>query len=398
MVITREKQAVQHGVEAAADGLVAVSHELWDNPELAFEEFHSAEVCSDALDRAGFDVTSAIGGLETSFVAEHGTGDLVVGICAEYDALPDIGHACGHNMIAASAIGAGIGLARLADELGITVRVYGTPAEEGGGGKILMAEQGAFDGVHLAMMVHPSPFESDVFPTLASSKCCYRLHGKNAHASLAPNLGVNAADAITIAQVAMGLLRQHLEPGDQIHGIVTRGGEAPNVVPALAEAKYVMRAPTLEALKQLEPRVHRCFEAGALATGAELEIESFSHGRYSEFVHDDALANAYRGNAQEIGRVFKPRVGGAAGSTDMANLSLIMPTIHPSIGLNCAPHVNHQPEFAAHCRTDEADKAVIDGATAMAWTCIDAATDPEMRERFLRGDTAYGHRTEYPWK
>lgn len=394
---TPEKQAARRDVAASADTLVELSHELWDHPELAFEEFHSAEVCSDALDRAGFDVTSGVGGLETSFVAERGSGDLVIGICAEYDALPDIGHACGHNMIAASAIGAGLGLAALADDLGITVRVYGTPAEEGGGGKIRMAEQGAFDGVHLAMMVHPSPSESDVFPTLASSKCCYRLHGKNAHASLAPHLGVNAADAITIAQVAMGLLRQHLEPGDQIHGIVTRGGEAPNVVPALAEAKYVMRAPTIEALKQLEPRVHRCFEAGALATGARLEIESFSHGRYSEFVHDDPLALAYRANAEELGRVFGPRLHDAAGSTDMANLSLIMPAIHPSIGLDCAPHVNHQPEFAAHCRTAEADRAVIDGAVSMAWTCIDAATDPSMRERYLAGDTQYGGRDAYPW-
>ncbi len=260
-----------------------------------------------------------------------------------------------------------------------------------------MAEQGAFDGVHLAMMVHPSPFESDVFATLASSKCCYRLHGKNAHASLAPNLGINAADGITIAQVAMGLLRQHLEPGDQIHGIVTRGGEAPNVVPALAEAKYVMRAPNLEALKKLEPRVHRCFEAGALATGATLEIDTFSHGRYSEFEHDDPLARAYRANAETIGREFASRDSGAAGCTDMANLSLIMPAIHPSLGLDCAPHVNHQPEFAAHCRTEEADQTVIDGAVAMAWTCIDAATDPEMRARYLAGDTDYGGRDEYPW-
>ena len=397
MSLSREKEAVQQRVTTAADGLVALSHELWDNPELAFEEFHSADVCSDALDRAGFDVTSSVGGLETSFVAEHGTGELVVGICAEYDALPDIGHACGHNMIAASAIGAGIGLAEVADDLGITVRVYGTPAEEGGGGKIVMAEQGAFDGVHLAMMVHPSPYESDVFPTLASSKCCYRLHGKNAHASLAPNLGVNAADAITIAQVAMGLLRQHLEPGDQVHGIVTRGGEAPNIVPALAEAKYALRAPTIEALKVLEPRIHRCFEAGALATGSTLEVTSFSHGRYSEFVHDDPLALAYRANAERVGRVFQPRRADAAGSTDMANLSLIMPAIHPSIALDCAPHVNHQPEFAAHCRTGEADRAVLDGATAMAWTAIDAATNPELRERFLAADTTYGGRTNYPW-
>jgi len=392
-----EKQVAQRSVASVADTLVGVSHELWDNPEIAFEEYHSADVCSDALDRAGFDVTSSIGGLETSFVAQIGSGDLVVGICAEYDALPGIGHACGHNMIAAAAIGAGIGLAQVADDLGLTVKVFGTPAEEGGGGKIGMLEQGAFDGVHFSMMVHPAPSESDVFPTLASSKCCYHAHGKNAHASLAPHLGVNAADAITIGQVAVGLLRQHLVPGDQIHGIVTQGGEAPNVVPGYAEAKYVMRSPDLESLKELEPRVHRCFEAGALATGSTLEIDSFSLGRYSEFVHDDPLALLYRSNAEGVGREFGPRGTAGAGSTDMANLSLLMPAIHPSLALDCAPHVNHQPEFAAHCRTAEADGAIVDGATAMAWTCIDAATDPAMRDRFLQGDTAYGHRESYPW-
>lgn len=394
--LTAAKEAAQKDVRAAGDVLIGLSHHIWDNPELAFEEEHAAAACVDVLTDAGFAVETGVADLETAFVGTYGSGPLTVGICAEYDALPGVGHACGHNMIAGSGLGAGLGLARVADDLGITVRVLGTPAEEGGGGKITMAEAGVFDGVHLAMMIHPAPLESDVFPTLASNQCEYHLHGKAAHSSLAPQEGINAADAITIAQVAMGLLRQHLQPGDQVHGIVTEGGEAPNIVPRKASAKYIVRAPTLEAVKVLQPKIARCFEAGALATGAELVIDGPSVP-YSEFLHDDDAAVAYRRNAEALGRTFGPRPTKGAASTDMANISLLMPTIHPSIGLDCAPAVNHQPEFAAHCRTEEADESMLHGAIAMAWTCIDAATDDGMRQRLLDGETTYGGRAAYPW-
>ena len=393
---TTPKEAIQAGIDAASGSLIELSHLIWDNPELAFEEEIASDACTTLLDTSGFSVIKGVSGLDTAFVAEYGSGPLVVGIYSEIDALPRIGHACGHNMIAASGVGAGLGLAQVADELDITVRVIGTPAEEGGGGKIIMVEDGAFDGVHLAMMVHPSPIESDVFPTLASNGCRFHFHGKPAHASVAPNVGINAADAITIAQIAIGLLRQHLEPGDQVHGIVTDGGLAPNIVPHDTCANYMWRAPSLEALDKLEPRITRCFEAGALATGATLEIEA-REAPYSEFRHDEQIALLYRANASELGRVFGPRPTAGAASTDMANISLLMPTIHPSIGLDCAPAVNHQPEFADHCRTEEADRGMIDGALAMAWTCLDAATDDGLRERLTSADTAYGHRDTYPW-
>ncbi|MEM8923816.1 MAG: amidohydrolase [Actinomycetota bacterium] len=394
--LSAAKESAQKDVRAAGDALVGLSHHLWDHPELAFEEERAAAACVDVLTDAGFAVETGIADLETAFVGTYGSGPLTVGICAEYDALPGVGHACGHNMIAASGLGAGLGLARVADDLGLTVRVLGTPAEEGGGGKITMAEAGVFDGVHLAMMIHPAPLESDVFPTLASSQCEYHLHGKAAHSSLAPQEGVNAADAITIAQVAMGLLRQHLQPGDQVHGIVTEGGEAPNIVPRKASAKYIVRAPTLEAVKVLQPKIARCFEAGALATGSQLVIDGPSVP-YSEFLHDDEAAVLYRRNAEALGRTFGARPTKGAASTDMANISLLMPTIHPSLGLDCAPAVNHQPEFAAHCRTEEADESMLHGAIAMAWTCIDAATDDGMRQRLLDADTTYGGRAAYPW-
>jgi amidohydrolase len=390
------RSAVAQSMAQHAADLISLSHDIWDHPELAFEEYYAAEQCVRVLTAAGFEVSTGIADLPTAFVAEIGSGPLVIAMCAELDALPDVGHACGHNMIAAAGVGAGLALASVADELGVTVRVYGTPAEEAGGGKILMLERGAFDGVHAAMMVHPTPSESDVFPTLASAQCDYRMHGRTAHSSMAPERGVNAADALTIGQVAVGLLRQHLEPGDQVHGIVTRGGEAANIVPGLAEATFATRAPSIERLGRLQPRIDRCFEAGALATGAELEVVS-GGSPYSEFLHDDELAVRYRHHAEQLGRTFSTRPAKPAGSTDMANLSLLMPTIHPTLGLSTGEYVNHQPEFAAHCISAEADQAVLDGAAAMALTAADAASVEPLRARLLDADTDYGQRATYPW-
>jgi amidohydrolase len=389
------KEIVISDNTAAADVIVDLSHRVWDTPEIAFEEYETAEMTSRVLADAGFEVETEITDLPTAWSATYGSGELVVTVCAELDALPDIGHACGHNVIAAAGVGAGLALQRVADDLGITVRVLGTPAEEQGGGKILMLERGAFDGTHMAMMVHPSPNEGDRFPTLAISQCDFHFHGRTAHASVTPHLGVNAADAITIAQVAIGLLRQHLDPEDQVHGIVTKGGEAANIVPGNASARYFYRSVDLEALSRLEPRVRACFEAGAAATGATLEVEALGPP-YSEFTHDLDLVDKYRKNAESLGRSFDQTPRKGAGSTDMANVSLLMPTIHPMLGLDSGSAVNHQPEFAAYCRTPVADEAAVHGALAMALTAVDAATDESTRERLLRHDTSYSGISKYP--
>jgi amidohydrolase len=379
------KAAAREAVELAEERLVGLSHRIHAHPELAFEEEQSAAWCADELAAAGFDVEPGVCDLPTAFVATTGSGPLVIGICAEYDALPGIGHACGHNVIAAAAVGAGFALAPLADDLGITVKVFGTPAEEGGGGKILMLERGAFDGVHAAMMVHPAPAEMTRMPCLAVAHVDVHYTGKEAHASAFPELGVNAADALTVAQTAIGLLRQHIGPDARVHGIVTHGGEAPNVVPAHTVGKWYIRERTLAKLAELEPRVHRCFEAGALATGCEVEIVPQSPP-YSEFRDDTELEALYRANAEALGRRFPdlgPLAEKLAGSTDMANVSLALPAIHPTLGLDSFPVSNHQPEFTAFCATPVADQAVVDGAVGMAWTVIDAATRPEPRERLL---------------
>ncbi|MCU1492058.1 MAG: amidohydrolase [Acidimicrobiaceae bacterium] len=383
------KETARRTVSARADELVALSHRIHAHPEISFEEDRAAAWCGEALSDAGFDVEAGSAGLPTAFVATAGSGPLTIGICCEYDALPGIGHACGHNVIAASAVGAGLALAELADDLGITVKVLGTPAEEGGGGKITMLEAGAFDGLHGAMMVHPWPTELIQMPCLAVRHYDISYTGRSAHASAFPELGINAADAITVAQVAIGLLRQHAEPGNQVHGIVTNGGMAPNIVPGFTEAKYYVRAPTLEALERWDERVQHCFEAGAIATGASLEAVAQGPA-YSEFRLDEPLAAAYKANAEQLGRRFPdPPEHAVPASTDMANVSLALPSIHPTLGIDSLPAVNHQAEFAEHCASPVADRAALEGASAMAWTVIDAATRDELRDRLLA--TTYRH-------
>jgi amidohydrolase len=398
------KESIAGTVTGARDQLIGLSHRLHAHPEIAWAEERAAAWVAAELAGAGFDVEANACGLPTAFIARSGTGPLHVGICAEYDALPGLGHACGHNIIAATAVGAGLALAAAADDLGLTVTVLGTPAEEGGGGKVYMLERGAFHGMHAAMMVHPGPVDVAEARPFAVSHMLVRYRGQATHAAAYPEQGVNAADAFTIAQVAIGLLRQQLLPSTRVHGIITHGGDAPNAIPDLTEGRWYVRAETLHELAGLEPRVRRCFEAGALATGCELEIE-VEAPPYAEFRNDPDLLPLYRANAERLGRQFAPAEGPAAGgtggagggtagsaaaagrmnraSTDMGNVSLIVPSIHPYIGIGSLPAVNHQKEFAAHCVTPAADQALLDGAIGLAWTVADAALDEAIRGRLL---------------
>jgi amidohydrolase len=378
------KFAARERFKSARDELIDLSHRIHAYPELGFEEEKASSWLCELLADAGFAVKRGICDLPTAFRASAGSGHLHIGICAEYDSLPGIGHACGHNIIAAAAVGAALAAAKVADDLDLTVTVLGTPGEEVGNasGKILLLERGAFEGIHAAMMVHPAPFDRLRPKIIAASMFEVHCTGKASHASAFPELGVNAADALTIAQTALGLLRQHIRSTDRIHGIVTSGGAAPNVVPAHTSAKYIIRSETLEHLAELRSRVYRCFEAGGFATGAKIAI-TCGDKPYAEMRHDDAMSALYRENSEALGRSF-PELGDwearPTGSTDMGNVSLAMPSIHPMIGINSFPVVNHQPEFAALCITPDADKALEDGALAMAWTCIDMAMNKGVRD------------------
>lgn len=371
------KARARDAIERAAPALIALSHELHAQPELGWEEHRSVQRIVELLAGTSLATTVGVYDLPTAFEARAGTGSLRVGICAEYDALPGIGQACGHNIIAASSLGAAIGMAAVADEVGLAVRLLGTPAEEVGdsSGKILMLERGAFEGLDVAMMVHPTPFDvaEPIMIAVASMDVAYT--GKEAHAAMYPELGVNAADALTVAQVAVGLLRQHIRSTDRIHGIVTKGGEAANIVPAHTSARYFVRSRTREDLEALLPRVMACFEAGAKATGCEVTITGGAKP-YADVRHDPRIARLYRSNAERLGRVFpdtKDLLERPSGSTDMGNVSHAVPTIHPFIGIDSWPAVNHQPEFTAHTVEPAADRALVDAAIAMAWTAIDLA-------------------------
>ncbi|WP_198036911.1 M20 family metallopeptidase [Nocardia sp. BMG51109] len=377
--------AADTAVAAAADELIALSHDIHAEPELAFEEVRSVAKTLAPLRRRGFEIECPVAGLDTAFTATYGSGELMVGICAEYDALPEIGHACGHNIIAAAAVGAGLGLAEVADACGITVRVFGTPAEESGGGKVLMLERGVFDGAAMAMMVHPGPYDIVGARSLALADLSIVFHGREAHASAAPEQGRNAGDAVTVAQVALGLLRQHLNPGQQLHGIVKTGGAAPNIVPGHAELLYYLRAVDSASLDDLVRRASACFEAGALATGCTHEVRTLAP-TYAELTPDPALLCAYREQIVGMGRVpLAPDLEAARplGSTDMGNLTHVIPGIHPVIGIDAGGAVTHQPEFAAACVTPSADVAITDGATALARTAIGVAGDQSHRNRLL---------------
>jgi amidohydrolase len=370
-------------INAVRPSLLELSHFVHDHPELGYEEFQSAEAVARVCEKAGFVVERAIASLPTAFRATAGSGDLHVFFCAEYDALPDVGHACGHNIIAASSVGAAIGLAAVADELNLRVTLLGTPSEEGGGGKIDLIKAGYFDDAHAAMMIHPWPNERLEATCLAVDHFDVTFEGKDAHASAAPWEGINALDALTISQVALALLRQQFRPGDQVHGIVAEGGSAANIIPSHVVGRFMARSATSERLAELRVRINACFEAGAVATGARLTIEEIGSA-FSHMESDAGLLAHYRAAAESLGRSFELDDAGAAKptiSTDMANVSLVVPSIHPLLAIPTNGAVNHQPEFTAACITDAADQAVIDGAVALALTTVGVAQDTSLRTR-----------------
>ena len=368
---------VLESVAAQQAALIALSETLHANPELGWQEHCAAGWTAAYLASHGFAVEEGYLGFPTAVRAVVGNGSRRVGLMAEYDALPGLGHACGHNIITAISCGAAVALAEFAAARDLTVEVYGTPAEEGGGGKIELLKKGAFRGLDLAMMAHPSPVDSAEAKPYAVAHNHVEYRGKSAHAAAYPEQGVNANDAFVVAQVALGLLRQQLPSGTRIHGIQTRGGEAPNAIPEKTEGRWYVRAESLAQLGELEQRVHRCFEAGAVASGCELSVAPESEP-YSEFRTDRRALELYIKHAESLGRDFNAPPGQATmnrASTDMGNVSQVVPAIHPYIGLGCFPAANHQPEFAAHCVGAAANQAIHDGAAALALTALDFLAD-----------------------
>jgi amidohydrolase len=385
MASTPALDRVDDTVRRRSGDLVELSHAIHAEPELAFAEHRSCAKAQTLVAERGFEITAAPGGLDTAFRADYGSGPLTIGVCAEYDALPEIGHACGHNIIAASAVGAALALADVADELGLRVSLLGTPAEEFGGGKVLLLNAGVFDDLAVSVMVHPGPVDIAAARSLTLSAVRVSYRGKESHASAAPFLGINAADAVTVAQVAIGLLRQQLAPGQQMHGIVTRGGEVANVIPGRTELQYTMRATDASSLADLEAKVGDCFVAGAVATGCEYDIEQ-TEPMYDALRPDPWLADAVRAEMVSLGRsplAAEYEMALPLGSTDMGNVTQFMPGIHPMVAVDAGGASLHQPDFTAAAAGPSADKAVVDGAIMLARTIVRLAETPEQRDRVL---------------
>lgn len=383
MSITQLKKDACAAIDAMAGDLIDASHQIHANPEIAFEEKFAHALLTDKVEAAGLPVERHACGLDTAFISHFGTDDKAtaeVGILSEYDALPGIGHACGHNIIATTGLGAALALAKLPNLNG-RVRYLGTPAEEAGNGKELMARHGAFDNLDAAMMVHPAGIDLVTMPSLAVNEVRVTYIGKAAHASAMPSMGINALDALVTAYQSIAQLRQHIRNSERIHGIFNEAGLAPNIVPDRAVGTFYVRAPDGTSLAALKVRVQKCFEAGALASGCEVQIE-WALADYLEIKESWSIANRYKANAESLGRRFFPLEKlptGGAGSTDMGNVSHRVPSIHPMIA--CAPPhvVIHNPEFAKWAGSERGDAAVIDGAKSLAMTAIDVLCDKELR-------------------
>ncbi len=376
------RKTVIDRIDELSEELLAISHSIHANPELAFEEHHACDLLTSTIKKHDLPVTTGVYTLETAFETQFSgsTTGPTVAILAEYDALPGIGHSCGHNLIATAAIGATLGLQAVQDSLAGTVRLLGTPAEEKGGGKELMARAGAFDGVDAAMMFHPAGVNIATMPCICVAEVEAIYHGRSAHASAMPHRGVNALDGLLLAYQAISNLRQHIRDHERIHGIVTEGGLAPNIVPDRAVGVFYVRAADEKDLARLKPRVQACFEAGAKGSGCEVEV-NWANVDYLDLNTNWPLAERFQQHAESLGREFlelDSRSG--AGSTDMGNVSYRVPSIHPMLAAAPANVVIHNPEFAKWAGSETGDQAALDGAKALALTALDFLLDESLQK------------------
>ena len=365
-------------IDTNSEVLISVSHEIHDHPEQNYEEVFASELLTRTANGLGVPVELGAFDCSTGFSGDVGTGPTVC-IMSEYDALPEIGHGCGHNIIAAAGLGSAIALASIAKDSGGRVRYMGTPAEEGGGGKILMARNGALTGVDLAMMVHPADADLATIDAIALQQLLVEYSGQESHAAAAPHLGRNALDAAVLGYMAVATLRQHILPTERVHGIFLKSGDKPNIVPSEASSEWYVRSDNVTSLAALKPRVLAALESGAHACGCSVSHEWIG-AAYADMVTNNTMGTMYAHNALRLGRtVTDPRQGGhrVVGSTDMGNVSHLVPSIHPMIASAPTGTSIHTKQFAQFARSPMADQAVLDGAKAMAMTAIDYWTSPE---------------------
>jgi amidohydrolase len=382
--IKKIKASVVEEVDARRQQLIDLSLKIHSNPELGFQEFKAVGWLTQYLEENGFSIERGICELPTAFRGSYGRGKPAIGIMAEYDALPELGHACGHNLIATSAVGAGIASKLAIDQCGGTILIIGTPAEELYGGKAIMAGRGAFDNLDMAMMVHPGGHDAATTQALACQTLEVEFFGKEAHAAARPEAGINALEAMLLSFASINALRQHVKDKARIHGIITDGGEAANVVPAHSAGTFLIRAEDYIYLNELKQRVLDCFMGAATASGARLEY------RWGDICYDPlrnnlTLARLFRRNMQYLGR--RVRLSDSSktfGSTDMGNVSQLVPSIHPHVAIASEEVVAHSPQFALAAASEAGNRGLLDAAKALAMTVVDLVANPETVIRVKR--------------
>ncbi len=393
--IEQAKQRAQAAVDSVADELVRLSREIHAHPELAFEERYACGQLVPFVEAQGFAVRTPAYGMETAFRGEWGHGPVTIAICAEYDALPEIGHACGHNLIATAGVGAAAALVKALDPADARIVVLGTPAEEGHGGKVVMVREGCFDDVDVAMMAHAAPADIVELPMFGVAHVDVEYRGKAVHASVFPEQGLNALDAMVTAYQAIAQLRQHIRRDSRIHGIITHGGDAANIVPGYTKGTFYVRALKPWYMEQLKQRVKHCFEAGALATGCEVTIHWHEDAEYAPMLNNGPLGQAYRRNGEALGKLFIDLKDLSTGSSDMGNVSQVVPSIHPNFGVG-TPAFTHSPEFTAAAITDAAHAGMLQTAKTLAMTAIDVALEPGLLDAVNADFAARGRRNLEP--
>ncbi len=388
MKIEKSRAAVIAEINARAQELAELSLKIHSNPEMGFKETKAVAWLTGYLEENGFSIERNICDLPTAFEASYGQGSPAIAILAEYDALPEIGHACGHNIIAACAVGAGVASKLAIDQFGGSIQVIGTPAEELYGGKAIMANQGAFNNLDAAMLVHPGMYDIATTQALACQGLAVEFFGKAAHAAAHPEAGINALEAMVNSYNAINSLRQHIKEKARIHGIIIDGGQAANVVPAHSAASFLVRAEDDTYLDELKEKVLNCFIGAAVASGARLEYK-WDNTRYAPMRNNLTLARLFKQNMHSLGRKYRlTDPTRAFGSTDMGNVSQLVPSIHPFVAI-AKKVLAHSPEFAAAAASETGIRGLLDAAKALAMTVVDLVASPgtvnRIKEEFVRG-------------
>lgn len=373
------RNKIESLIKDVENELIDLSEYIYDNPELGYEEYKSSEAHIELLKKHGFDIEEKYLGIDTAFKAvyEGEKEGATIGYLAEYDALPGIGHGCGHNLLGTVSTGAGIVLSKLVDDIGGKVVVFGTPAEETDGAKVIMADKGAFDNIDVAMMAHPDEFFSESGRSLALEPIQFTFKGRSSHAASTPEKGINALDGVLQTFNSINALREHILPSARIHGVITEGGKAANIVPDLAIAQFYVRATTKKYLIELSEKVRNCAKAASLATGTELEIDNYE-ASYDDLITNQTLSDRFTNNLKEFGveDCKKPRE--SFGSVDMGNVSYKCPAIHPYFSISDGEElVAHTKEFAEASLTDIAYENMKKTIGTLVLTGVDVIRDEE---------------------